>query len=225
MNIMRARLAMVGLAALAGACGSTLGGPALAEEGVAFKNMMGSIGLIPPEKDPIHYRERAPLVLPPKSALPSPRESFASSNPQWPNDPDVAAKRSRAELERSPVTWSETRRMSDNNPRLSPDELRRGRSASSPAPVPGMHRGDNARDVLMLNPDQLGPKSASDLDEKLVNGEPVRKVLTDPPTGMRRSASGKKVEPGFEPRVDQQALDANPMTWLTRRLKGAEDDE
>ena len=82
------------------------GGAAQAEEGVAFKNLMGTIGIIPAEKDPIRYRERAPLVLPPKAELPAPAASYASSNPQWPNDPDVAARRRRADEARSPGTWS-----------------------------------------------------------------------------------------------------------------------
>lgn len=210
-----------GIAALGFASGAS------AQEGVAFRNLMGSMGILPQEKDPIRYRERAPLVVPPKTALPSPSASYASANPQWPNDPDVAAKRRAADLQRSPVTWSETRRMSDNNPRMSPAELGAGRSATSAGPVPGSHRGDNARDVLMLNPDQLraGAKVPDDAPVD-VGGEPSRKVLSEPPSGFRRSAAGKKIEAGFEaPRVDQQKLDANPMNWLTSRFNRGNDDE
>ena len=199
---------------------------AVAEEGVAFKNLMGTIGIMPQDKDPIRYRERAPLVIPPKASLPAPSASYASTNPQWPNDPDVAAKRRASELQRNPVTWSETRRMSDNNARLSPAELGAGRSATTPGSVPGSHRGDNARDVLLLSPDQMraGTKASDDKPVD-VGAEPPRKILSEPPTGLRRSASGKKVEPGFEPRVDQQALDANPVNWLTRRFTSGNDDE
>ena len=122
------------------------------------------------------------------------------------------------------MTWSETRRMSDNNATLSPAELRRGRTASSNAPVPGTHRGDNARDVLLMSPDQLRAKVESD-DDVPVGGEPKRQVLTDPPSGMRRSATGGAIKPDFAPRVDQQELDANPMTWLTRKFTSGSDDE
>ena len=74
-----ARIGLVcGLAAI------LLTGVARAEEGVAFRNLMGSIGILPKEKDPIRYRERAPLVLPPKTELPAPSDAYASSNPQWP---------------------------------------------------------------------------------------------------------------------------------------------
>ena len=199
---------------------------ARAEEGVAFKNIMGTIGLIPKEKDPIRYRERAPLVLPPKAELRPPASSYASSNPQWPNDPDVAEKRRRADEARNPVTWSETRRMSDNNARLSPQELQGGRVSGGQSAVPGSHRGDNARDVLLLSPDQLraAPRSDED-DRKAAVGEPARKTLTDPPTGMRRSASGGTVRADTAPKVDQQQRDATPMNWLTRKFNGEQDDE
>ena len=198
--------------------------PAQAEEGVAIKNLLGQVGLIPREKDPIHYRERAPLVIPPKAALPlpTPSERYASSNPDWPTDPDVAAKRRRADEERRPVTWSETRRMSENNPMLSAAEMQKGRIANAPQMTAGGHRGDNARDVLLANPD--GARQA-EVETPIVNGEPVRKDLTDPPTGMRRIASRGKAAVDYQPRIDQQQADANPINWLTRKFKGGDDDE
>ncbi len=220
-----ARLGFAALATLAASTASVS-----AQEGVAFKNLMGNMGILPKEKDPIRYRERAPLVVPPRTELRPPVETYAASNPEWPNDPDVAARRRRIDEERRPVTWSETRRMSDNNARLSPEEMRQGRVARNGAPVPGSpgtHRGDNARDVLVLSPEQMaaGRKQADD-DEVVPGAEPVRKVLSDPPSGMRRSATGKVIVGATAaPKVDQQALDANPMNWLTRKFTGSSDDE
>lgn len=195
-----------------------------AEEGVAFKNLMGNMGILPKEKDPIPYRERAPLVIPPKVALPPPATSSVAANPQWPNDPDVANLKKRRDEERRPVTWSETRRMSDNNPILRPNEIQAGRVAAPSGVVPGSHRGDNARDVLYLSPDQMkaGIRKKDDSDVKTV-AEPNRSALAEPPPGYRRPTNAS-VKVNSAPRVDQQALDANPMTWLTRKFKG-EDDE
>lgn len=195
-----------------------------AEEGVAFKNLMGNIGILPKEKDPIPYRERAPLVIPPKVSLPPPASSSVAANPQWPNDPDVASLRKRRDEERRPVTWSETRRMSDNNPILRPSEIQAGRVAAPSGVVPGSHRGDDARDVLYLSPDQMkaGTKKKDDTDVKTA-AEPSRSALAEPPPGYRRPTNSN-VKYNSAPRVDQQALDANPMTWLTRKFKG-EDDE
>lgn len=207
---------------------SLLAVAAHAEEGVAFKNLMGSIGIIPKEKDAIQYRERAPLVLPPKSTLPVPKSGDLAANPQWPNDPDVAERRRRRDEERRPVTFSETRRMQDNNPILRPDELQRGRVASSAPSIPGSHRGENARDVLYLSPDQMkaGKKADADEDDKKPAAEPSRGVLSDPPTGYRRQTRPAAKADASAPRViDQQAIDASPMAWLTQKFRSDSDDE
>ncbi len=209
------RLGAAGAVAAFMAFGST----AQAQEGVAMKNILGSIGLIAPEKDPIQYRERAPLVLPPKMDLrePASREGFASANPQWPNDPDIARKRARTATDRVPVTESEIRRMSEKNPGLSPDELRRGRSAAGPA---GSHRSEKVdMDIASMG---RGPASADDTTDEAAT--PTRKTLAEPPSTLRQSARGGKVAGSFEPRIDQQAYDANPMNWLTRAFR-KEDDE
>ena len=205
------------------------GTPLRAEEGVAFKNLMSNMGIVAPEKDPIRYRERAPLVLPPRMELrdPAAPESLAVNNPAWPKDPDVEAKKQRTAEERRPVTFSETRRMSDKNPRLSPDELRAGRSAELTAPLdPKRHRGDNARDVLLLSPAEMSSMAKPDDDDvALVNGEPERRSLAEPPAGMRRSATGGRITPtSSTPRGDQQQIDASPMNWLTSKFRNNDDD-
>jgi hypothetical protein len=199
-----------------------------AEEGVAIKNLLGNMGIVSPERDTIRYRERAPLVLPPKMDLrqPSAGGGLAATNPAWPKDPDVEAKNRRASEERKPVTLSETRRMSDNNPRLSVDELRAGRDPSAKSAIdPKLHRGDNARDVLLLSPDEMRAKKTSPDDgAKLAGDEPERRSLAEPPTGMRKPALGRPVQASSAPRVDQQAQDANPINWLTRKFSSENED-
>jgi hypothetical protein len=223
-STMSARLGLAcGLAALALACV-----PARAEEGVAIKNLLGNMGLISPERDTIRYRERAPLVLPPKMDLRAPSAgSLAATNPQWPKDPDVEAKNKRAAEERKPVTYSETRRMSENNPRLSVDELRAGRDPNARAEIdPKAHRGDNARDALLLSPNELRATAKPGDDVLLAAGaEPERRSLTEPPTGMRKSASGGAIRASSSaPLVDQQQQDANPINWLTRKFSSSDED-
>ena len=215
-NMKRNTAAWVAIASVAGLAGL----PAQAQEGVAIKNLLGSIGVIAPEKDAIHYRERAPLVLPPRSELREPvTESFAANNPQWPNDPDVAARRRRAAAERIPVTQSEVRRMSENNPRLTVEEMRQGRSADPTAPAAPVVRTDR----VWMSPTEMaaGRKTATADDDTPV----VRRTLTDPPNVMRQSARGGTLTAtSATPRVDQQALDANPMNWLTRQFRSSDDD-
>ena len=57
------------------------------------------VGVISPEKTPdIDYKDRAPLVLPPKgkSSLPAPKLASEKPNAAWPNDPDVIRRRQAA---------------------------------------------------------------------------------------------------------------------------------
>lgn len=199
---------------------------AQAEEGVAIKNLLGEMGLINKDKDAIHYRERAPLVLPPKADLPPPASSEAyASNPDWPKDPDVMAKKRAAAEQRVPVTQSQVRRWSENNPAMSVEELRQGRDPNNGGTFVRRHAGDNDRDDILLTPEQLSVRKP-EKDVKMVNGEPVRRTLTDPPGGFRKSAEGKAVVASRSaPAIDQQEYDANPFNWLKDRFKGNSDDE
>lgn len=221
-NIISARLGL-----LCGIAAALALGPVAAEaqEGVAIRNLLGSVGIISPDKEPIRYRERAPLVVPPKMELRAPAgaETYASNNPQWPNDPDIVARKRRAANERIPVTESEIRRMSENNPRLSVDELRRGRNPDGPGP--GRHKSD--RDGVWISPAELeGARAPGNTDNQQASATPVRRTLTDPPTAFRQAArGGGQAQTSFQGKVDQQALDANPMNWLTRAFRSGEDDE
>jgi hypothetical protein len=187
--------------AAAGAVLTATTGLSRAEEGVAIKSLLGSMGIIAPDKDPIPYRERAPLVMPPKMDLPAPAAPGAAhaANPQWPNDPDVVAKRRKEADARAPVTQSETRRMSGNNATLSNEELRAGRRAGAGLPDGPTHRGE--RDGVWVSPDALRSQGRSQEAQATPDDAPTRRVLSDPPTDLRRSASGAPVAKSFEPRA------------------------
>lgn len=51
-------------------------------------NLMSGIGGKSMEKKGIEYRERSPLVVPPKLDLPPPTTTEAKNAPNWPKDPD-----------------------------------------------------------------------------------------------------------------------------------------
>ena len=57
-----------------------------------LKGALTTLGIVAPERDPIEYHERAPLVVPKSLDLPAPAQHVAERNPEWPTDPDVAAK-------------------------------------------------------------------------------------------------------------------------------------
>ena len=168
---------------LAGAV--VLAGSAQAQQGVFMRDALSGIGLIEPEKPAITYRERAPLVMPPKldgKALPTPRK--AESSPQWPKDPEVVQReRERADA-RKPIVRGAQGRMDDNNMTLSIDEMRAGRRADAQVRTePGRPEGETEdRNSFWANP--FGLRSAEASEPSQV--EPDRDVLTDPPTGYRK---------------------------------------
>src|SRR4051812_22878798 len=128
-----------------------------AQEGMFAKDLLGSVGIIPKEKPRIDYRERAPLVLPPSMELRDPADpkGLQAANPQWPNDPDVAAARRREADARTPVTQTERRRL-ERNATLPVEELRSGRRAGAGVPeAPVVRRGDNVREDTWVHPGQL----------------------------------------------------------------------
>jgi hypothetical protein len=202
---------LAGAAALAGS------GAAQAQQGVFMRDALSNIGLIEPEKPAITYRERAPLVMPPKldgKALPPPRQ--AASSPQWPKDPEVVQReRERAEA-RKPIVRGAQGRMDDNNMTLSIDEMRGGRRADAQVRTePGRPESETAdRNSFWANP--FGLRSAEVSEPALV--EPDRDVLTDPPTGYRkppRKVAKTSGEPINNPSRERE--EADPGTYIRNR--------
>jgi hypothetical protein len=143
-----------------------------------IQGVLGTLGLRSNSGD-IDYRERSPLVLPPRLDLPPPQSDTTASVRNWPADPDV--KRRRGEQSRGRDEIEEARP-------LRPDELnvgprQRGRAPASP---------DNP-DGAVLSPRELGYKGGvlgslwGNNDDKPVQftGEPPRTSLIEPPPGYQ----------------------------------------
>jgi hypothetical protein len=154
---------------------------------------MTGLGLQRDGDSGINYQERAPLVLPPSSALPPPENSSAAitRNPAWPKDPEIATRKAAAERERDAGRDSSNRVEAEARP-LRPDQL----------VVPGSNtRADKQRNPVTnsatigdrLSPAELGTKKGllsglfSKDEEQTVKftGERTRTTLTDPPPGYQ----------------------------------------
>ena len=87
-----------------------------------------------------------PLVMPPKLELREPAAPGAARPPirSGRTTPTSRAKRRKEADARAPVTQSEIRRMSENNPTLSGDELRAGRAGRRRNAGRAVRRGDRA---------------------------------------------------------------------------------
>jgi len=190
---------------------------ASAQEGMFAKDLLGSVGIIPKERPRIDYRERAPLVLPPKMELRDPADPQAlhAANPQWPNDPDVAAAKRREADARTPVTQTERRRV-EQNATLSIEEIRSGRRAGAGIPdAPVVRRGDSSREDTWIHPDQLRREGRKEDTQLSSMDEPERRDLTQPPTGFRKPTM--QVKRDFE--VTRAEDDADPKVYMREQAK------
>jgi type IV secretory pathway VirB10-like protein len=152
-----------------------------------IEGIMAGIGGTNMENKGIEYRERSPLVVPPKIDLPPPASASADVKaPNWPKDPDEARRKAAiAARKKDNKDPAEARRL------LTPSELNKGKVAASARtnndPVqPG------ATNNPVLSPSQLGfTGSFSDLfggnksETAPFKGEPTRDSLTQPPTGYQ----------------------------------------
>lgn len=171
---------------------------ASAQEGEVVKSLLGSIGIIPKEKPPIVYNERAPLVLPPKMDLPAPAPGGGAEarNGNWPKDPDVAARRKDAREARTPYTSSELYKNTEGRP-LSIEEIRAGRNPNNYAkgmPAPSSRELDKS----VMTPDELRSFS-TDKEVKLSGNGLERRYLSDPPGGLLKAQGNAPLRASADP--------------------------
>jgi hypothetical protein len=204
-------IARLGLTLGAGLLSAALATGARAQEGELMKNLLATMGVIDEERDPIEYRERAPLVLPPRMDLPSPVAPGSSQAraPQWPNDPTVAARKRRDVEANTPVGETERKRMLEGHGRLTPAEMRGGTRAGAGLATGPVTRSDG-KEGHWIHPDVLRAQGQQRSAEvKPDDGK--RRTLTDPPSPYRRSASGKDITGGFE--VPEKVNEADPRAF------------
>ena len=156
------------------------------------------LGVPTEEKPPIDYRERAPLVVPPSTNLRPPVESASPEERRanWPQDPDVAARRKAAADARKPVMVDSISGHEIGGPvrRLTPEQIRAGRVAGQEVTtVPQRPRYDdrdfqNVMGGLTTLREMDKQSAAAASSGNLDRTEPRRAFLTDPPAGLRRPA-------------------------------------
>lgn len=207
-----APLAIAGVSACIGfAAMMSLTVPAQAQEGVLFKNLMGKLGVVDEDRDPISYHERAPLALPPSTGkLPTPQAPAAKRAENWPEDTDVQKRRRETAERRKPVPFPSDNRPEDGG-RLSVYELdrisRRPQEANNNGPARVLGDG---RESTWVDPDTLRSTATSGEGKKLdPNYEPKRESLLQPPSGYRKPADGAPMRATRDTPVPFKK-DANP---------------
>ena len=176
-----------------------------------IEGVMHGIGATNMENSGIDYRERSPLVVPPKLDLPPPVTAKQEANvPNWPKDPDEA--RRKAMIEKRKKDKKDTRdavaTQRDQTRPLMPNELNVART--TPTGGAGNHASDSENPgagANPLNPDQLGFNGrlsnlfgGSKTETAQFKGEPTRETLTEPPPGYQTPSpnfaygTGKQME-------------------------------
>ncbi|SFU88427.1 MULTISPECIES: hypothetical protein [Bradyrhizobium] len=163
------------------------------DDGMTFEeklidNLMSGIGAKSMEKPGIEYRERSPLVVPPKLDLPPPAGAQAKNAPNWPKDPDEKRRKEAIAARKKAVKATESWQAGRT---LSPAEMEVGRTAApertSNDPIqPGTNSNPS------LSPAQLGftgglwgMMKGGTPEEKQFTSEPPRQSLVEPPPGYQ----------------------------------------
>jgi hypothetical protein len=174
-------------------------------------NLMSGIGGTNMENKGIEYRERSPLVIPPKIEQPPPGSAAAEiQDPNWPKDPDLQRHRAAvaAKKERKPLPWEAGQSILPS--KLSPGGSGTSQRASNERPTPAGEVNPS------LNPSQLGfvgkltnlfggnkPQTAP------FTGEPEREKLTQPPVGYQTPSSNFAYGTGPKEALGNTYIDVN----------------
>ncbi len=155
-----------------------------------IEGIMKGIGGTNMDNQGIDYRERSPLVVPPKLDLPPPASAAEVKVPNWPKDPDVARRKAaiaaKKKENKDPV---EAARI------LTPSELDKGKiaaSARTPGSPDNVVPGGEPGATAILSPSALGFDGSlshlfggSKVEVAPFKGEPTRESLTEPPAGYQ----------------------------------------
>lgn len=176
----------VGLVAVAGQARAADDDDDESFEDRIIRNIMQGLGGTNMENTGIEYRERSPLVVPPKIELRPPDANAAAEArvPNWPKDPDVQRRKAAiaANKKSKPTPWEAGRP-------LMPSELNaKTAGASSVAGSESMSPGTPG--AAILSPSQLGFTGfngmfGSKTETAPFKGEPTRDSLTMPPVGYQ----------------------------------------
>jgi hypothetical protein len=152
-----------------------------------IEGIMAGVGGTNMDNRGIDYRERSPLVVPPKLELPPPASVVtAQPPPNWPKDPDEARRKAFAAARKK----EKVKEIYEVGRPLTPSELNVGKTAASTGgPGEPVAPGQGSP---ILSPSQLGYSGGlsglfggTKSEQAPFTGEPTRDSLTQPPVGYQ----------------------------------------
>jgi hypothetical protein len=178
--------ALLALAAFSGAAPA----PALAQEDTnMFNSVLGFVGMqFDKEQDSIDYRARAPIVVPPRTDLPPPKE--AVRDPAWPKDPDVINERRAAMDSRRPAPQNTP----NTRVEMSQTELQQGKGPMPSDGPPDECQAGAGTPICLYAPWKALKSMVTGFHSDTVQPgtEPERRYLTEPPPGYRKATGAAK---------------------------------
>ena len=187
--------------------------------GSMYESLLDMVGMgEKSDPPPIAYRERSPLVVPPKLELPAPQQPASQRAAAWPTDQEVVRARKKAD------TSARRKYIETNGGEIvSAEELRAGRTAQQPSgPVSGPGTGCSMDPFDKgCSPQEYWSKLAVTAGRKeepsLQAGvEPEREYLTQPPKGYMKPTQNVKAT--FEP-YKKDDEDPRAYYWDQARKK------
>jgi hypothetical protein len=173
--------------------------PARAQEDTnMFNSVLGFVGMqFDKEQDSIDYRARAPIVVPPRTDLPPPKE--AVGDPAWPKDPDVVEERRKAMDSRRPAPQITPNRRVE----MSQTELQQGKGPMPTDGPPDECQAGAGTPICLYAPWKALKSVVTGFHSDTVQPgpEPKRRYLTEPPPGYRKATGVAKAT--IEPPKDQ----------------------
>jgi hypothetical protein len=167
--------------------------PALAqvpEDTNMFNSVLGFVGMqFDKEQDSIDYRARAPIVVPPRTDLPAPKQ--AVRDPAWPKDPDVIEERRAAMDSHRPAPQITPNTRTE----LSQAELQQGKGPMPTDGPPDECQAGAGTPICLYAPWKALKAmvtGASSSDTLKPGPEPERRYLTEPPPGYRKATGVAK---------------------------------
>lgn len=152
-----------------------------------IEGIMAGVGGTNMENRGIDYRERSPLVVPPRLDLPPPESVKGEiKDPNWPKDPDEARRKAAIAA----------RKKENKDPReasriLTPSELAVGKTAPEARTSNDPVQPGSSVNNPILSPSQLGYTGGLSIfggnkaETAPFKGEPTRDSLTQPPAGYQ----------------------------------------
>jgi len=182
----------VALAAFGAVIGMAVPMASSAHAAGVLDSMMNLLGFNSGEEQPIEYRDRAPLVVPPKMQLPPPQASPADRAANWPKDPDAEYRKAVNNDTKLPVNLRPDR--AAPNGRVPVANVQRKPTANT-GPLRVGERETTLGESGWVSPDKLKNFSGAKADEPqlLAGQEPTRNYLTDPPPGLRVPSSNAAI--------------------------------